>query len=507
MNRLSVAFIVVAAVVAVAWADAPAVTVYNQDFGVVRERIQLDLKAGVNDLTFNDITAHVEPSSVVLRDPLGQRQLQVLEQNYRADPLSQDLLLNVFEGQTIDFLIKNPENPAASQIVQGRIVRSGYVPHYRGWQQYGLQYQMRQTAYAYAGNGGGQPIIEVDGKLRFGLPGTPLFPSLGDDTILKPTLNWKLATDTAGVFPAELSYVTSGMSWKADYNVIAPPDGDTVDVVGWVTIDNQSGKDFADARIKLMAGDVSKIQDQSQQDYRYSARVLGGMSGMQPTVTEKDFDEYHLYALERQTTLRDRETKQVEFVRAAGVESRRVYVYDGVKIDWRRYSGWDPSSLRTQREFGTDCNPKVWVVREIWNKADNGLGMPLPAGRVRFYRQGDDRQLEFTGENEIDHTPKGELLRIYTGNAFDLVGERKRTNYNTDRDNEWLDETFAIEVRNHTDAAVTVQVVEHLYRWWNWEIRDQSDEFAKRDAQTIAFTVEVPADGAKNVTYTVHYSW
>jgi len=363
---------------------------------------------------------------------------------------------------------------------------------------------MRQSAYAY--NGSGQPIIEVDGKLRFGLPGTPLFPSLGDDTILKPTLNWKLATDTPGAFPAELSYVTSGMSWKADYNVIGPPEGDTVDVVGWVTIDNQSGKDFPDARIKLMAGDVSKIQQQGQQNYPFSDRLrLAGE--MQPTVTEKAFDEYHLYTLERQTTLRDRETKQVEFVRGSGVQSRRVYVYDGVKIDWQRYNGWDPTSLRIQKEIGTECNPKVWVVREIWNRADNGLGIPLPAGRVRFYRQGDDRQLEFIGENEIDHTPKDELLRIYTGNAFDLVGERKRTNFSTDRDNDWLDETLAIEVRNHDDAAVTVQIVEHLYRWWNWEIRDASDEYAKRDAQSIVFEVEVPANGARKVTYTVHYSW
>lgn len=505
MNRLSAALVIVAAAVGVAWADAPAVTVYNQDFGVVRERIALDLKAGVNDLTFNDITAHVEPSSVVLRDPSGERQLQVLEQNYRADPLSQELLLNVFEGQTIDFLLYNTQLPPEAQIVRGRIVRSGFVPHYRGWQEYGQQYAQRQSAYSY--NGGGQPIIEVDGKLRFGLPGTPLFPSLGDDTILKPTLNWKLATDTPGAFPAELSYMTSGMSWKADYNVIAPPEGDVVDVVGWVTIDNQSGKDFIDARIKLMAGDVSKIEpDQSRFGVMRNAGMFEAREAG-PTVTEKAFDEYHLYTLERQTTLRDRETKQVEFVRGSGVQSQRVYVYDGAKIDWRRYSGWDPMSLRVQKELGTECNPKVWVVREIWNKADNGLGIPLPAGRVRFYRQGDDRQLEFVGENEIDHTPSDELLRIYTGNAFDLVGERKRTNFNVDRSNEWVDETFEIEVRNHEATAVTVQIVEHLYRWWNWEIRDASHEYTKRDARTAEFPVEVPANGATKVTYTVHYSW
>ena len=202
-----------------AFAEPPAVTVYNQDFGVVRETIGLDLQPGVNRLAFNDVAAHVEPDSVILRDPAGRVHLQVVEQNYRADPLSEALLLSLYEGKTIDFLVPGKEAP-----LKGKIVRSGYVPHPQAWQRYGQQYYYTQAAYMGQA-GGGQPIIEIDGQLRFGLPGTPLFPSLADDTILKPTLDWVLETDAAGQLAAELSYVTGGMSWKADYNVVAPEAG------------------------------------------------------------------------------------------------------------------------------------------------------------------------------------------------------------------------------------------------------------------------------------------
>ena len=485
-----------------AGAGQPAVTVYNQNFGVVREMIVLDLQRGVNRLEFNDITAHVEPDSVILRDPAGRHRIQIVEQNYRADPLSQTLLLSLYEGKTITFLVAGKDEP-----VMGRIVRSGYVPHRQAWQRYGRQYY--QTQMEYAGpTGGGQPIIEIDGQLRFGLPGTPLFPSLADDTILEPTLHWVLETDVAGRLDAELSYVTGGMSWKADYNVVAPEEGDVLDLVGWVTIDNQCGKTFADARIKLMAGDVSKIQPAEpggRMSYRFLDSSRGG--GMGPPVTEKAFDEYHLYTLERPTTLRDRETKQVEFVRAGGVQSQRVYVYDGARIEHWRYQGWDPHSLRTHRDYGAQSNPKVWVMREFQNAADNQLGMALPAGRVRFYRRDADGQLEFTGENKIDHTPKDETISVYTGSSFDLVGERRRTHFAVDTNANWLDEAFEIKLRNHKQEAVEVRIVEHLYRWRGWDIQGKSHDFTKIESQTIEFRVTVPPDGETVVTYKVHYTW
>jgi len=413
-------------------------TIYNQDFAVVREDLPLDLKSGENQVNVNDITMHLEPDSVILRDPTGKHAVRVLEQNYRADPVSQFSLLSLYEGRTIDF-----ELPDHTKI-KGKVVRSGYVP----------QGYFNMNGYGQPQPAQEQPIIEVGGQLQFGLPGTPIFPDLTAETILKPRLEWLLASDRPGKFPAEFSYVTGGMSWQADYNIVAPEKGDLVDIVGWVTMDNRTGKTFENARIKLMAGDVNKITRQG-----------GGMGGgvfaarqavsvnMSPPVTERTFDEYHLYTLERTTTLRDRETKQVEFIRAAGVATKQLYIYDGVKIDANRYNGWNWDNIRGDQSYGTECNPKIWVMREFRNAEANHLGMPLPKGRVRFYRRNDDGQIEFTGENVIDHTPRDETVRIYTGNAFDLTGERRRTNYIVDMSKNTATESFEIKVRNHKKGA------------------------------------------------------
>jgi len=498
-SQIIVVFTFVFASVALA---EPSLTVYNQDFAVVRDQLNLNLKKGINELSVTDITAHLEPDSVILRDPKGKRAIQILEQNYRADPVSQGLLLSLYEGKEIDFLITNRD--VENKVIRGRIIRSGYVPHQSGMQRYGSRYTQRQ----YVNVNTSQPIIEVDGTLRFSLPGQPLFPSLSDDTILKPTIHWMLNTNKSGRLNAELSYITGGMSWKADYSMLAGEKGDELDVIGWVTIDNQSGKTFDNARIKLMAGDVSKIQP-DQDRYDYSGMMYSREAASMPApVSEKAFEEYHLYTLNRPATLHDRETKQVEFLRAEGVSSQRLYVYDGARIDRRRYRGYASENIRRNRDYGTDCNPKVWVMKEFENSEKNNLGIPLPRGVVRFYRRDDDGQLEFTGENIIDHTPKDETVRVYTGNAFDLVGERKRTDYQIDTARNWLDEAFEIKVRNHKDKdTVEIRVVEHLYRWINWEIVEKSDDFVKTDSQTVEFRVQVPAGQEKVVTYKVHYTW
>jgi len=487
-----------------AFAAEPALTIYNQNFAVVRDTVPLDLKQGVNAVRFTETTAHLEPDSVILRDASGQTHLTVLEQNYRNDPVSQELLLSLFEGKTIDF--ETDLGWGEKKVVRGKIIRSGYVPHAQSaMQRYGQNYYQSQMAMA---GGTSQPIIEVEGKLQFRLPGQPVFPALADDTILKPTIEWQLSADKPGKLEAELAYVTGGMSWEADYNVVAPEKSDLLDIAGWVTMDNQSGKTFHNARIKLMAGDVSKIQPRGDMDVTtMSGFVMNARSAAEPGVTEKTFDEYHLYTLQRPSTLRDRETKQVEFIRASGVPSQRVYVYDGLKIDWNQWRGHQMENIRNNESFGVECHTKVAVMREFKNSAANQLGLPLPKGRVRFYKQDDDHQIEFTGENTIDHTPKDETVRIYTGNAFDLVGERRRTSYKVDSSNHWVDESFEIKLRNHKKEAVEVRVVEHLYRWFNWQIVEKSATFLKTNAQAMEFRIQLKADEEKIVTYKVHYSW
>jgi len=475
-------------------------TVYNQNFAVVRQNVPLDLKAGVNHVAFSDITMHVEPDSVVLRDAHGGT-IRILEQNYRNDPISAALLLSLNEGKVLDFVRTDAQGHETT--VRGRVIRSGYVPHYEAYQQYGQQYAQAQSSIAYGGSG--EPIIEVDGKLQFTLPGQPRFPALGDDTILKPTLDWQLQSDNNEHADAELSYITSGMSWHADYNITAPQTGDVVDMVGWITLDNQSGKTFDNAKIKLMAGDVSKIAPARPMD-RFYGSAGAALGGIQPPVTEKTFDEYHLYTLERPSTLRDREVKQVEFLRASGVRTNRIYVYDGVKIG-QQFNGWGLESIRENASYGTESNKEVWVMLEFKNSKENNLGMPLPAGRARVYRRDQNGPMEFTGEDKIDHTPSNETVRLYNGNAFDVVGERRRTYFRTNSSERWADESFEIALRNHKTTPVEVRVVEHLYRWTSWEISQKSQEFQKTDAQTIEFRLQLPPDVEKKVTYMVHYTW
>ncbi len=483
-----------------AFAAESQLTIYNQNFAVVRVLIPLDLKPGENRVQFTDTTAFLEPDSVILRDPTGARALQILEQNYRADPVSQQLLLSLYEGKTIDFLVQRGDH---TETVQGKIIRSGYVPP-QPFSPYG-------NPYGYPGNPAAmqQAIIEVDGKLRFDLPGIPQFPALADDTILKPTLNWILTTDKGGALNAEFSYVTGQMDWNADYNLVEPEEGDQLDLVGWVTIHNRTGKAFENAKIKLMAGQVNKIQPRFADSFAaLQGGVIGGVAGGYPgQVSEKAFEEYHLYELHRPTTLHDQESKQVEFVRAGGVKTERMYVYDGAKINENQYRGWNSEMIRQNSEYGTQSNADVWVMREFKNSEANHLGMPLPAGRLRFYRQDTDGQLEFTGENEIKHTPRDETIRAFTGSAFDIKGERRRTDYHMDMGRRMLDESFEIKLRNHKKDAVVVRVVEHLYRGATWEITDKSATYLKTDAQTIEFQVQVPPDEEKTVTYAAHYTW
>ena len=276
------------ALAAAAWSHAAAaeslqVTIYNQDFALVKESRTLVLKQGENEARFSDVTSLLEPDSVVLRDPRNTGGLRILEQNYEGDPLSEGSLLRRYEGKTVAF---HRVNPATGEIVmtKGRLIRSGYQDG-GGWNQRpGRQPFGIATASL-------SPIVEVDGKVQFFLPGQPVFEPLAPDAILRPTLLWKLWSDKAGSRDVEVSYLTGGLRWEATYNLVAPEKGDRFDLVGWVTLENESGAAFQNARVKLMAGDVSKVQPGT--DMLARSKVMMMEADMAPAVTEKAFDEYH----------------------------------------------------------------------------------------------------------------------------------------------------------------------------------------------------------------------
>ena len=462
----------------------PAITVYNENFAVVRDTVPLDLKSGVNAVSYSGVTAHLEPESVILRDPSGKVKLSIVEQSYRGDPVDQQRLLQLFEGQTIRFLKQLDDEEV---IETGRIVRAPSTVTSKN--QYG---HLQQKVL--------EPIVEIDGELLLQLPGKPLFPNIGDDSLLKPTLLWQLFSDKKAALEAQLSYLTKGISWKSDYNLALSGEGDVAQLIGWISIENNTGKTFQEAGIKLIAGDVNKVAPSLEAGY-YDVRARSQEPLAQaPQVEEKKFDEFHMYTLPFATTLHDRETKQVEFVRAETVQTERFYVYDGFGTDY--YGG-----LNTNQNYGRNSQPDVAIYRELKNIEKNGLGLPLPAGNIRFYRMDEDGQLEFTGENTIDHTAKNETVRVYLGNAFDLIGERKCTDFFKHASRNLIRETFEIEIRNRSEETVTVRVVEHLYRWSNWEIQESDPVFKKTDAQTIEFPVIVKPDEARKVTYTVQYTW
>lgn len=463
-----------------------ALTIYNQDFAVVRTVIPLDLRSGQNQITTTDVTSQVEPDSVVLRDPTGRVPFQVAEQNYDAGVINQESLLAKFEGKTIRFeLPREPNGPIRT--TEGRVIR--------------------------AGRNGVQPLIEVDGALQFYLPGQPLFPVSTDGLLLKPTLRWEISSARTVKLDAELAYITHGMSWQATYNIIVPENKGVTgtekgELAGWVTIENNSGVDFAQARIKLMAGDVAKVRDlRSNRIYAISMNgpvdTIAGSMGY-PAVTQAAFDDFHLYDLNRTVTLRDGETKQVQFLTATDITLNRAYEYDGLAANVQPTL----NGYRADAVFGTQSQPKVTAREEFKNSTANHLGMPLPSGRLRLYRRDAGGQVEFVGETITTHTPAEQVVNLSVGSAFDLTGERKQTDFHVNQQAHTIDETYELTLHNQKTTPVTITTVEHLYRAANWEITEKpTATYVKRDSHTIEFPVQVPAGGVTKVTYSVRYTW
>ena len=492
-------------------APASALTIYNENFAVARTTIDLDLHPGINEVSTNQVTTQLEPDSVVLRDPSAAAQakpsFRIVEQNYDAAVVTQDWLLKKYEGKIIQFALGNTVGPdgrvVSGNTIAGKIIRAPQPPS-----PYGNQYGVYQQ---------NQPLIEVNGEMQFQLPGTPLFPATTDGLLLKPTLRWQIDSAKAQKLTAELAYITGGMNWEATYNVVtggsngagaaSAPD-EKADVVGWVTITNRTGADFPQARIKLMAGDVAKIQSREFDRIELAAKAYSPESvAVNGQVTQKPFDDYHLYDLNRTVSLNDGETKQVQFLEASGVTVTRSYIYDGCDQNRQPIANYGGNFVEQQNYGLGSGNTKVQIQQEFKNSEANHLGIPLPAGRIRLYRRDADGQIEFVGESAINHTPTEDTVKIISGSAFDVKGSRRQTNFYVDNGRRTLDEYFEIKLTNQKDVPVTVSVLEHLYRGDNWDIVQKSTGYTELDSHTILFPVHVPAKGEATVTYSVHYTW
>lgn len=447
-------------------------------FAIVRDEREFPVEPGSPAIRFTDVAARIDPTTVTftsLSDPAAR----VLEQSYQFDLVSSQKLLERFIDKPIT---------VEQQRGDGIATLTGTLLSTTG----GL---------VLKGADGGIQVVNGYSNLRF--------PELPGGLITKPTLVWQLATDKPGAQRARVTYETEGITWWADYNLIfsegANANAGKLDVGAWVSILNQSGAGYQDARLKLLAGDVHRAPRPAPQVYAAKAMRASLEMDQGAGFQEKEFFEYHLYTLGRRTTLPDRSTKQIElFPVARGVPCEKLLVYYGLGEQWR---GFFPNPM-TDRGFGAESNSKVDVYLRFKNAKEGGLGIPMPRGRVRVSKLDPaDQSLELVGEDTIDHTPKDEKVLVKMGTAFDVVGERKQLDFRVDTNQDWMEEDIEVKVRNHKSEPVQVVVKENLYRWVNWQITKKSQEFEKVDARTVHFPVQVPKDGEAVVRYTVHYSW
>jgi hypothetical protein len=447
-----------------------ALTVYNQGTALVRDRRQLDLDEGLNVISFRDVAASIDPTSVLfesLTDPSGTT---VLEQNYEYDLVGLASLLEKYLDETI-LVVTEDGSEYQGKLLSGR------------------------EDIILQNKAGEVTVVKLDNVQEFS------FPELPEGLIVKPTLVWRLLVDQSGSQDIEVTYLTGGISWKADYVLLLGDQDKSIDLDGWVTLNNHSGTTFKDALLKLVAGDIQRLP---------TARMAAGEMMMEfeapaptPQIEQREFFEYHLYEVPRPVTVQDQETKQIEFVTTKGVPAEKFFVYDGLQC---RVGYWYCSfygSPRIDPGYGISSNPKVMVMVEFDTE---DVDADLPKGNVRVYQEDVDGAALLIGEDSIDHTPQGESVRLYVGDAFDIVGERVQTDFRRPTEKS-LQESFQITLRNHKDEDIEVRVVEHLSRWSEWRILEKTADYTKLDSSTIEFRIQVPADGERTLSYTVLYEW
>jgi hypothetical protein len=422
-----------------------ALTIYNNDLALVKDSREISLRGGPEELRFTDVAAQIDPTSVHFQSLPDASAVRILEQNFQYDLIGPDRLLQKYLDSSLDVLMKDGK------------LHSGKLLSY---------------------DGSGIVLQEADRlvSLERGQVQELHYGALPGGLVTRPTLAWQVE-GKSGRTQSELSYLTTGISWHAEYVAVANAASTEMNLSGWVSLDNHSGASYADATLKLVAGDVRRVGDEPVMRPQYDKMVMMAERAAAPQFQEEGFFEYHLYTLTRPATVADREIKQLALFPDTRVKCRKVYTYDG-----------------------SQGAAKVRVTLEAKNSESEGLGMPLPKGKVRVYQEDNSHALQFAGEDRIDHTPKDEHIRLYVGDAFDIVGERKQTQ--TTRISDRVTESsYEIKVRNHKAEAITVVIAEHA--WGDWSIIRSSVESHKKDTSNFEFTVPVAKDGEAVVTYTI----
>ncbi len=441
-----------------------ALTVYNDNFGVVRESRRISFDKGLNTVRFTDVASAIDPTTVNFRCLSSPGAVSILEQNYEYDLVNTDGLLKRYIDKKVTVVVKGSGADAGRELTGVLLAAIG------------------GDLILKSGTGG----IEIIG--RAGVEEITL-KELPEDLVTKPTLVWLASSEGKGEQLCQVAYTTGQINWSADYSALLSANETEIDFTGWVTIDNKSGASYKDATIKLIAGDVRRITEPVPPRARM---YLAEEAVDKVAFEEKPFMEYHLYTLGRKSTVNNNQVKQIEFITPAlGVPVKKLYIYErGRQYIYRRGGQTD----------------KVQVKLEFENTKENKLGIALPKGRVRVFKKDPaDDSLEFVGEDQIDHTPRKEKLSLYIGDAFDIVAEH--TLVDSKRSRRRVVETHKIELRNRKEEGITVFVDEKFPAWVNWWIEGETHKYEKRDAYTARFEVKIAADSTETVQYTATQTW
>jgi hypothetical protein len=429
------------------------VVVYNNNIGLIKDTRKIMLPSGEGELRFMGVASQILPVTVHVKSLNYPKDFSVIEQNYEYDLINADKLLDKYVGKKIKIIVWN-------------------------------EYQDRKETVdaVLLSNNNGQ-IYKINNEIFVGHPGIKVLPEIPEDLIAKPTLTWLYDNSASKEHNLEVSYLTNNISWKADYVVVLNKDDTSADISGWVTLDNKSGATYRNASLKLIAGDVHRVTEV----YRDKAVMMSHMERRAaPQFEEKSFFEYHIYDLQRRTTIKDKQTKQVSLLEATGVKIQKEFLVEGSQgIFTRRYRRNNPKQ-------------PVNIYINFVNTEDNSLGIPIPEGIMRLYKMDDKGSLLFIGEDKVEHTPVDEEISLKTGEAFDVVAERLQTDYKQIttglHESEW-----EITLKNHKKEDVMVSIIEPLFG--NWSVIDNSHSYTKKDAFTIKFDVKVPKDDEVKVKY------
>jgi hypothetical protein len=444
------------------------VTVYNSNIGLVRETRALVLPAGRVALRFSDVAAQISPETVHLASLTAVDSLSILEQNYQYDLLNPSKLLDKYVGREVTLVLRRFENNTEV---------------------------LTPVQATLLSNNAGQ-VWRINGQIVIN-PANIIetrFPDLPQNLVATPTLVWDVESGQSGAQTVEASYLTRGINWKADYVLVVNADDTRGDAQGWVTLTNQSGVGFDDARLQLVAGDVNRVSNINDEILAGARRPdAQPRSATAPQFQEQSFFEYHLYTLQRPASIREQETKQVSLLEASGFTVSKDFVINGQPYYYQNYTS-----------VGAPIKEKVGVFIQFSNSQQNHLGMPLPAGTIRLYKKDDRGGQQFIGEDRIDHTPKDEDVRVKVGDAFDIVAERKLMDYKVISDYVY-DYAYEIKIRNHKQGPVTVIVNEPI--GGDWKMISSSHRAQKTAAFAARFEVPVAKDGETKLTYRVRIKY